>query len=1075
MSGDYSRQRFNPKNDFSGVLQQQGRVQLDADWNELVEILDRRWRAETTDIIGRCIVPKETPEGFKIEAAGGTFTIGRGRIYVDGLLAENHGKQPLKFDRVLAEEQGKLPLPYTEQPYFPNAPSLPVGGPHLVYIDVWQREATYLERPDLIEQAVGVDTTARLQTVWQVKVHPNIGTSITCNSTEKEWEDWLKQNPKTSPSAGRLSTEAVGVPNKQDPCELPPTGGYRGLENQLYRVEIHDSGPVGTATFKWSRENATVATAVTAISGTQLTVDRTGWDAVRRFSPGDWVEITDDWREFIHPPQPGIIRRIQAVDDGTRTITLTAALPAGDFPTTGPDHLTDPIRHTRIRRWDQKGKVEVRDANGNLINTIDLDASNSVGVIPVPADGNSIILEDGVKITFHTDPAGGNYRVGDYWVFYARTATSSYKPFVEELQKAPPRGIHHHYGRLAIVTFPDNETDCRTLWPPEVLAEGCDCTICVTAESHNKGTLTIQWAIDQVKANGGTICLGAGIYNLGDKPVFINGAQSVRLKGQGWKTMLLYGGSGSAIAIEDSIGVTVEELTVFTPPLIQNGNVSLGGGPGVALQNCLGVTIQRCGLAQVVPQESPMAGGPAIALTGVLMGIILRENWLFSGTGIGNLEKDGKLESLYTLGLSVQDNFLRCEKKGISLEGFSLHLGETRLSGNFIGGCSQGGIVVKGFVYSEVFSSGLNIEGNQISVRGNGIVIGTDGTRICNNNLSASGSGKGGHGILLARGHNPSGIDRCQVLSNRITGVAGHGIALHAKVRSAMIKQNVIEAVGNGGIVMEEGSSAEVLNIENNQILNIASKVEHSVVGIRLLKTDQAEVASNTIRGVGRGPTQKSPCWGIQVVASSSVRIAGNEVVDIGPPEFVKESAGIEVLASFDRVDVVDNLIRRSQQPPKEPGTSSWFALRIRESKADFTVVDENIGYVAVETLIFGFFGKYFYVLPRGREVAAVRGNLLETYGNVPGVVITGDGASVFNDNRCLLTSKNSSPVTVISAGAVITNANYLQGPLGTEAMRIMVPPKGPYTVAGNITSGPIMVNGAALGAPWAQINAIAI
>ena len=42
MSGDYSRVRFDPKNDFSGVLMQQGRVQLDADWNELVELLDRR-------------------------------------------------------------------------------------------------------------------------------------------------------------------------------------------------------------------------------------------------------------------------------------------------------------------------------------------------------------------------------------------------------------------------------------------------------------------------------------------------------------------------------------------------------------------------------------------------------------------------------------------------------------------------------------------------------------------------------------------------------------------------------------------------------------------------------------------------------------------------------------------------------------------------------------------------------------------------------------------------------------------------------------------------------------------------
>ena len=171
MSGDYSRKTFDPLRDFSGVLMQQGRVQLDADWNELVDIISRRLRAETTDIIGRATVPKETPDGFKIEISSGVLTIGRGRIYVDGLLAENHGKSPLEFDSLLDEQRGTLAVPYKEQPYFPNAatvaPAPTEGGPYLVYLDVWQREVTYLEVPELIEKAVGVDTTTRWQTAWQ--------------------------------------------------------------------------------------------------------------------------------------------------------------------------------------------------------------------------------------------------------------------------------------------------------------------------------------------------------------------------------------------------------------------------------------------------------------------------------------------------------------------------------------------------------------------------------------------------------------------------------------------------------------------------------------------------------------------------------------------------------------------------------------------------------------------------------------------------------------------------------------------------------------------------------------------
>ena len=138
------------------------------------------------------------------------MTIGRGRIYVDGLLAENHGKAPLEFDPVLAERRGTLPMPYNEQPYFPNvnavAPAPTTGGPHLVYLDVWQREVTFLEDLNLIEKAVGVDTTTRLQTVWQVKILANVGSGASCGSPLEAWNNLI------APSDGRLSSAAVGVP-----------------------------------------------------------------------------------------------------------------------------------------------------------------------------------------------------------------------------------------------------------------------------------------------------------------------------------------------------------------------------------------------------------------------------------------------------------------------------------------------------------------------------------------------------------------------------------------------------------------------------------------------------------------------------------------------------------------------------------------------------------------------------------------------------------------------------------------------------------------------------------------------
>ncbi|HEX6608229.1 MAG TPA: DUF6519 domain-containing protein, partial [Chloroflexia bacterium] len=38
MQGDITRSTFRPENHYDGVRMQQGRVQLDADWNEQVDI-----------------------------------------------------------------------------------------------------------------------------------------------------------------------------------------------------------------------------------------------------------------------------------------------------------------------------------------------------------------------------------------------------------------------------------------------------------------------------------------------------------------------------------------------------------------------------------------------------------------------------------------------------------------------------------------------------------------------------------------------------------------------------------------------------------------------------------------------------------------------------------------------------------------------------------------------------------------------------------------------------------------------------------------------------------------------------
>ncbi len=1066
MAGDYSRERFDPKRDFSAVFMQQGRVQLDADWNELIGILDRRVRAETVDIIGRCTVPKETPQGFQIGLSGSTLTVGPGRAYVHGLLAENHGKAPMEFYTVLAEKRGTSPLTYAEQPYFPNATTeapLPTGGgPHLVYLDVWQREVTYLEQSDLIEKAVGVDTTTRGQTVWQVRMLPNVGAGVTCATADDQIPGWLD---KARPSAGRLSSAAVGVAPTTDPCLIPPSGGYRGLENRLYRVEIHADGTQGPATFKWSRDNASVATNVTAISPLDtLTVTQVGRDSVLRFSPGDWVEITDDWHEFAQ--KPGVIRQVKDVNEALLTVTLTKALTVGEFPVDGQGK-TDPQRHTRLRRWDQKG--EVRDSNGNLI--IDLDAPNSPGVIPVPASGTSVLLEDGVQITFQLEPANGHFRVGDYWTFAARTADAS----VEKLDSAPPRGIHHHYCRLALVTFPNTVTDCRVLWPPEFGGEGCDCSVCVSAESHNTGTLTIQFAIDKVKSVGGTVCLGPGIYNLDEKPIRIEGARSVRLRGHGWRTILSHPAPGAAIVVLRSLGVAIEDLTLLTAAVENELN------PAIALQNDAGVTIQRCYLLRLGTAKRATA---AIGLAGILVGTTIRENVVFAPIGIGALAAKASDPTgtapqgapLLTALFLVENNALFCTRRGISLDGLSLHMLETRLAGNLFQDCAQAGILALGWVAP---GSAFNIEGNDFRAGGYGIVVGVDRARVRANEVSPLRAGDGATGILLSPGLDQSGIDYSQIIENRITGVAGDGIGIQAAVGSAMIKNNIIDGVGGGGIVMRENGRAGTLAIENNQLLNIAPQVNdpaREAVGIRVVQTERASVTANSLVRIGAASTQALSRAGVQLVSTLAARVAGNEIQDLGPPaHFLQPASGIESLGTFSDIEIGSNVIRRSLNPPAGAAGGPWFAIRIRPPQLEPPVVSVGNFLVAmVGDQVFTFAGTNLSASARCRECVGIHGNIMDAYGEAPAVQAWVAGSLQFSNNQCRLQAQKQ-PVAELRMGILIASANHLRGSTDAEALIARVP-NGSFTMVGNITTGPIRAGDppVALAAPWAPLNIIA-
>lgn len=445
MKGDFSRLTFNPGKQFSRVLMQQGRVQLDADWNEQGDILLHSLRTLAADLIGPFggpANPDGTPgDGFRLavrrDASGklipSDFVLLPGRYYVGGISCENR-------EEWIYSQNVDAPLGTLEP-----------GTTYMLYLDVWERHVIYLQDEVLREVALGgADTATRAQVVWRVRAVKEktdksaLTIETTCQALRREWSRWVERwQPK---QRGKLKARAKpGTPDDTDPCLSSPDARYRG-ENQLYRVEIHTGGTAGPggATFKWSSDNGSVVYPIlkldTGTGTATVTLEHLGRDDRSGLTQGDWVESADgeeDLRDGIDP-----LLQVDKVDPDTMQVILKGQ-PSSNIG------QTTPSRPLLLRRWDHRRSARKPGTNG---------------VFPVK-EGDWLELEDGVQIFF--DGTGQSYRSGDYWLIPARVATGDveWPGPANAPWSLPPHGVEHHYAPLGLVTLGTdsvNIKDCRT-------------------------------------------------------------------------------------------------------------------------------------------------------------------------------------------------------------------------------------------------------------------------------------------------------------------------------------------------------------------------------------------------------------------------------------------------------------------------------------------------------------------------------------------------------------------------------------------------------------------------------------
>jgi len=560
---DLSRDTFRAANRYRSIVRQQGRVTVDADDNEQRRIELHRSDLTTLDVIGPCGYP-EGGTGFLIGVAAGnqSLTVGLGRMYVDGLLAENFTTAPqLLLDSSTA---GSPPswLGVSASGAYEGLAS----GTYLIYLDVWERDVTALDDPNIRETALGgPDTAARTQLVAQVHLTP-VASGTTCASASL---------PVLPAHTGTLEAGTDPAAAAGD-CSLPPLAGFRGQENQLYRVEIQVGGAPGSATFKWSRENGSVVTAITGPSsgsvGQSFTVQNISSDSTLGFAANQWVELLDD--DLVLTGQPGYLALLQSVDPSL-TVTLTPSSPSGVIA-----YGNNP----KIRRWEQT----------------DPTASSGVLTSTTPID-----LENGVQVSF----GGAMLYAGDYWTIPARTAINE-ETGTLDYPSTPQTASYteHHLASLAVVTYDATAgfgapSDCRIPFPPLTgLPKGGGCC-CTTVTVGDGKTSTGQYsdigaAIASLGSAGGVVGVEAGSYTI-STPIVV--PDSVIVRGCRGRT-LIDAENGAFIVNGDD--VTIEGLSIRI-------------GTAAAVATVAGNTVNALALrdndVRTLFEEQESAGGAEVA------------------------------------------------------------------------------------------------------------------------------------------------------------------------------------------------------------------------------------------------------------------------------------------------------------------------------------------------------------------------------------------------------------------------------------------------------------------------------
>lgn len=481
MKADLTRNTSNPLKHFTRVLMQQGRVQLDADWNEQTAVLLHYLRALAADLIGPHGGPDDSFAVLQAPPIPFDFVIGAGHYYVDGILCE----------------ADSIPIPITG---FPNSGSKKVKILFWPRDDLAFRSNQYVDVSDganvistvqakitdldpanrtlTLDPDVSSFSTAkqpRVQRLTTYMTQPDypvpVGEQLNKNNQNNQylvyldvWErlityvedDTIREvaldGPDTAARSkvvwqvkitgpldaclkpeqlnalfqwenrGWLKAMANQASTSADPCIISPDARYRGPENQLYRVEIHRHGT------RWDSKGVPRTNDKAATFKWSRENGSAIYPIVTLVVGGGTTTITlenldrDDRFGLAKDDWVEIVDDDYVLQNSAETLLQVHSVERTNMTVTLIGALQtnvgqDSTKHPLLRRWDHK---EGNPAEGGL-----QLGSDGAALIVEGSGNNWLELEDGVKIQFQQpdkDPQN-QYRTGDYWLIPARTAT----------------------------------------------------------------------------------------------------------------------------------------------------------------------------------------------------------------------------------------------------------------------------------------------------------------------------------------------------------------------------------------------------------------------------------------------------------------------------------------------------------------------------------------------------------------------------------------------------------------------------------------------------------------------------